>query len=338
MLYFIAKPLREIHSLKNSQERTKTFCTYNNKKPWFTAKLRTLRQAKEEAYRSGDRVLYNTARNTLTKEIKVAKRCYTEKLKSSFSANDPASVWRGLQEITNYRRPSPHTAVNRQLADDLNVFYCRFETPTSTPITHSTIKQSSSPLPTPPPSLRICEEDVCQLFKKQKTKKAPGPDGVSPSCLKVCADQLTPIFTQIFNRSLELCEVPSCFKRSTIIPVPKKPAISGLNDYRPVALTSVVMKTFERLVLSHLKDITGPLLDPLQFAYRANRSADDAVNMGLHHILQHLDSPGTYARILFVDFSSAFNTIIPDILHSKLSQLTVPASTCQWITNFLTDR
>ena len=228
--------------------------------------------------------------------------------------------------------------MNRQLADDLNVFYCRFETPTSTPITHSTIKQSSSPLPTPPPSLRICEEDVCQLFKKQKTKKAPGPDGVSPSCLKVCADQLTPIFTQIFNRSLELCEVPSCFKRSTIIPVPKKPAISGLNDYRPVALTSVVMKTFERLVLSHLKDITGPLLDPLQFAYRANRSADDAVNMGLHHILQHLDSPGTYARILFVDFSSAFNTIIPDILHSKLSQLTVPASTCQWITNFLTDR
>ncbi|KAI3364857.1 hypothetical protein L3Q82_001043 [Scortum barcoo] len=60
--------------------------------------------------------------------------------------------------------------------------------------------------------------------------------------------------------------------------------------------------------------------------------------MGLHYILQHLDSPGTYARILFVDFSLAFNTIIPDILHSKLSQLTVPAPTCQWISNFLTDR
>lgn len=97
------------------------------------------------------------------------------------------------------------------------------------------------------------------------------------------------------------------------------------------------MKSFERLVLTHLKDITGPLLDPLQFAYRANRSVDDAVNMGLHHILQHLDSPGTYARILFVDLSSAFNTIIPELLLTKLTQLTVPASTCQWITNFLTD-
>ncbi|KAK3522788.1 hypothetical protein QTP86_034647, partial [Hemibagrus guttatus] len=69
--------------------------------------------------------------------------------------------------------------------------------------------------------------------------------------------------------------------------------------------------SFERLVLAYFKDITGLLLDPLQFAYRANRSVDDAVNMGLHYILQHLDKPGTYARILFVDFSSAFNTIIP---------------------------
>ncbi len=43
-------------------------------------------------------------------------------------------------------------------------------------------------------------------------------------------------------------------------------------------------------------------------------------------------------RILFVDFSSAFNTIIPSILLPKLTQLSVPTSVCQWITSFLTDR
>ncbi|TWW75992.1 hypothetical protein D4764_13G0006540 [Takifugu flavidus] len=123
-----------------------------------------------------------------------------------------------------------------------------------------------------------------------------------------------------------------------MVPVPKKPRITGLNDYRPVALTSVVMKSLERLTLPHLKSITTPLLDPLQFAYRANRSVDDAVNLALHSILQHLDSPGTYARILFVDFSSAFNTIRPALLQDKLSQLSVPASLCRWITHFLTDR
>ncbi|KAF7651059.1 hypothetical protein LDENG_00116650, partial [Lucifuga dentata] len=160
----------------------------------------------------------------------------------------------------------------------------------------------------------------------------------SPSTLKHCADQLSPVFTDIFNTSLETCHLPACFKSSTIIPIPKKPRTTGLNDYRPTALTSVVMKSFEHLVLSHLKAITDPLLDPLQFTYRANRSVDDAVNMALHFILQHLDSLGTYARILFVDFSSAFNTIIPALLQDKLSQLNVPDSTCRWITDFLSDR
>ncbi|KAK0131054.1 hypothetical protein N1851_034264 [Merluccius polli] len=80
---------------------------------------------------------------------------------------------------------------------------------------------------------------------------------------------------------------------------------------------------------THLKTITGPLLGPLQFAYRANRSVDDAVNLALHYILQHLDSAGTYTRILFVDFSSAFNTIIPALPQDKLSQLSVPDPTCR---------
>ncbi len=107
-----------------------------------------------------------------------------------------------------------------------------------------------------------------------------------------------------------------------------------------MALTSVAMKSFERLVLAYLKDTTGPLLEPLQFAYRTNRSVDDAVpsTQGPHFILQHLDRPGTYVRILFVDFSSAFNTFVPSLLQPKLTQLSVPASVCQWITSFLTDR
>uniref|UniRef100_A0AAQ6IJQ8 Reverse transcriptase domain-containing protein n=1 Tax=Anabas testudineus TaxID=64144 RepID=A0AAQ6IJQ8_ANATE len=314
---------------------TKTVHTFNNNKPWFTPNLRKLRQAKEEAYRSGDRSLYRQARNRLTKEIKAAKRSYGEKLQNNLSLNDPASVWRGLQHITNYRKPSPHPEASKHLADDLNNFYCRFEKNHLTPPGH-TIGLPASPnihtLPSsdPLPALKICEEDVCSILQRQKIRKATGPDG-----LKVCAGQLVPIFTQIFNRSLQLFTGPNCFRQSTIVPLPKKSTITSLNDYRPVALTSVVMKSFERLVMNHLKDITDPLLDPLQFAYRKNRSADDAVNLGLHYILQHLDLSGTYVRILFVDFSSAFNTITPGIFDHKLTQLTVPA---KWIRSFLTDR
>ena len=51
------------------------------------------------------------------------------------------------------------------------------------------------------------------------------------------------------------------------------------------------------------------LLDPLQFAYRTKRSVEDASLSMLNVILEHLERRGSYARILFVEFSSAFNTI-----------------------------
>ncbi|KAI3354980.1 hypothetical protein L3Q82_004776 [Scortum barcoo] len=70
--------------------------------------------------------------------------------------------------------------------------------------------------------------------------------------------------------------VPTCFKETIIVPVPKKTKILSLNDDRPVALTSTIMKCFERLVSSSVKlFITSSIpdsLDPLQFAYRPNRS------------------------------------------------------------------
>lgn len=58
---------------------------------------------------------------------------------------------------------------------------------------------------------------------------------------------LSTVLSKIKVKTLKKDEMFS-FKRSTIIPIPKKPKIRGLNHVRPVALTSVAMKSFERLV------------------------------------------------------------------------------------------
>ncbi|KAK1806283.1 hypothetical protein P4O66_000152 [Electrophorus voltai] len=92
------------------------------------------------------------------------------------------------------------------------------------------------------------ESDVRRVFIRVNTRKAVRPDGICGRVLKDCADQLAPVFTDIFNLYVTLGTVPSSFKRFTIVPVPKKPRPSGHNDYRPVAFTSVVMKCFEKLV------------------------------------------------------------------------------------------
>jgi hypothetical protein len=108
------------------------------------------------------------------------------------------------------------------------------------------------------------------------------------------------------------------FQADTIVPVPKEAKITCLNDYRPRALTSVAMKCFERLVMAHINSILPDTLDPLQFAYLPNRSTDDAISIVLHTVLSHLDKRNTYMRMLFIDYSSALNTIVPSKLLTKL--------------------
>ena len=135
--------------------------------------------------------------------------------------------------------------------------------------------------------------DVSKTFKQVNIHKAARPDGLPGCVLWACADQLAGVFTNIFNMSLIESVIPICFKQTTIVPEPKNTKATCLNYYRPLALTSVAMKCFERLVMAHINTIILETLDPLQFAYRPNRSTDDAISIALHTALSHLDKRNT---------------------------------------------
>lgn len=108
--------------------------------------------------------------------------------------------------------------------------------------------------------------------------------------------------------------------------VPKVGRPADLHDYRPVALTPHMMKTLERLILRLLRPQTLHTLDPLHFGYREHMGVDDAVVYMLHRAHSYLNEPRSEVRILFLDFSSAFNTIQPSLLREKLELMGVEAS------------
>ena len=87
--------------------------------------------------------------------------------------------------------------------------------------------------------------------------------------------------------------------------------------------------------MAHINTIISETLDPLQFAYA---STDDAISIALHTALSHLDKMNTYVRMLFIDYSSAVNTIVPSKLINKLKTLGLKTSLCNWILDFVMGR
>ena len=90
--------------------------------------------------------------------------------------------------------------------------------------------------------------------------------------------------------------------------------------------------------MRRLLEYTQPHQDPYQFAYMANRSTEDAINTLLHEAYKHLERPKSYVRVLFLDFSSAFNTIQPHLMMEKLMRMDVNPALIQWVHSFLTGR
>ncbi|KAK3518362.1 hypothetical protein QTP86_018292, partial [Hemibagrus guttatus] len=283
-------------------------------------------------HRAGDKEALRTARAKLSRAIREAKRMHAQRIHSHFQdCRDSRYMWQGIQAITNYKTTSSACDSDASLLDALNEFYTRFEAQNNV-AARKTIPPQNDQV------LCLSTADVKRTLCRVNPWKSAGPDNIPGRVLRECAEQLADVFTDIFNISLSSTVVPTCLKTMAIVPVPKKSTVSCLNDYRPVALTLIVMKCFKRLVMRHIKTDLPPSLDPLHFAYCLNRSTDDAITTILCLSLTHLDNKDTYARMLFIDFSSAFNTIIPQHLIEKLSLLGLNTSLCNWILDFLTGR
>ncbi len=153
---------------------------------------------------------------------------------------DVGELFVGESNITGFKGNKPATVnIAASLPDELNTFYARFEADNTARTESAAAAAAEEVSP-----LTLSVADVTRSFKRVNIRKAVGPDGIPGRVLKACAFQLAGVFTDIFNLSLSLSVVPSCFKKSTIVSIPKKNKITCLNDWRPVALTPHLQQVF----------------------------------------------------------------------------------------------
>ena len=313
---------------------------FGNNKPWVTNEMKILLKEKRKAYYKQNRSEQNNVCKKVNNKIKECKRMYKEKLESKFNSGDSKGMWDGLKKIVGYKDKQIPISIDKgreqTYADDLNKFYCRFDSQDFTEDINKIkmdLLKDSDDCP-----FQIEQFVVLKSFLSLKPNKACGPDDIKPFVLKTFARELSGIYTYIFNMSIRLKRLPVLWKLSKIIPVPKSNNVKELNDLRPIALTSTLVKVLERIVMNNILPTCQPYLDPLQFAYRANRGVEDAILCFTQNLYKHIDSPKCYVRTLFIDFSSAFNTIQPHLLLPKLLNMNINKSICLWILDFLTQR
>ena len=325
---------------------TKEVKIFPNNKPYYISKsLKHTINEKKIAFMTKSKVERKEVQKKVTAGIREGKKEYKEKVEKKFEQGEMREAWDGLKILTGQKKVRDSTCgltegEREEFSNRLNDFYCRFErddlgAELDDVLTGLREKISEGGHTE---DFEIDGRSVEKQFRLINPRKACGPDNLCGKVLKFCSAELSFVFSVLFSWSMKDHIVPALWKNSLICPVPKNRSPSELNDYRPVALTSIVMKCFEKLVLQKLLSQTHPHTDPYQFAYRQNRSTDDATISLIHNALSHLDKPGSYVRILFVDFSSAFNTIQPHLMALKLLALNVNPHLILWICSFLLNR
>ena len=232
---------------------------FPNQKPWINCRVRCMLHACTTVFIFGNQTEYKAAKCGLRRAITDAKRQYKEKLGGFYSSADFGQMWQGLQQITEYRNTTSIISSSDSLPDDLINFYSHFE------ITRDITGRSHHTWPTQPSASHpptVSSVQVLKTLNRINHCKATGSDNIPGQALRTCANELADVFTSIFNLPLIQSTVPSCFKTTTIVPLPKKSPPTCLNNYRPIALTPIIMKCFERVILADIKSTMLDTLDP----------------------------------------------------------------------------
>lgn len=316
----------------------KEICIYPNNKPWVTKSVKNSIIQRNICFKQGDVTQYKVLQKQVKRELKLARLNYKDKVEHMLSTGNTRPAWEGVKSMMGMNSKKSHISLNGKpdvdLSNDLNVFYNRFNihdfSQERDVFKNAIIEQNI---------VNVDKDMVLKLFRGVRERTSPGPDGIGGRIIKNCAVQLADIFCFIFNKSLCLHKVPRIWKESIIVPVPKNNVPKSLNEFRPIALTSLIMKSFERIVKDALMTMVQANLDPFQFAYRPGRGVDDAISTLLNMIFSHLEGTKTFVRLVFIDFSSAFNCIQPHILAESLKSVhnIDPGLIC-WLMDFLMER
>ena len=184
-------------------------------------------------------------------------------------------------------------------------------------------------------------EEQCTF---QHTDSAPGCDAILPIFLKHAGKALYAALASVFTYSWRYAVLPQQWTEANVMALYKgKGARSDPASYRPISMTSIIVRTFEHLVQ---KRLSAPLeaasfFHPLQFGFRKHHSTLDAINYLQYNTRAQYILTGTTIRTcptLFLDIQKAFDRVWHPKLLQEVERAGITGRAWRWLHAFLSRR
>ena len=192
------------------------------------------------------------------------------------------------------------------------------------------------------PPFIFTSRDLDEALKKMKRKGAPGPDDIPPSFLKELGPKGREELLHILNTSFSYASVPQSWRNAIIIPLLKagKPA-TQLSSFRPISLTSCIVKVLERMLASRIYDLAESKhwFSDLQAGFRKGRSCVDQILRIVHGISDGFQkNPMQRSVLALLDLSKAYDKVWQQKLILSMHHAGVPLNILRWVSAFLGNR
>ena len=214
---------------------------------------------------------------------------------------------------------------------------------------HSVYTQEDPSSATPDPdgtplpdmdNITVTEQGVKKLLQKSNPQKATGPDMIPARLLRECSEELAPILTIVFNRTLQTGCVPEDSKQANVSAVfTKDQRYNPAANYRPVSLTCLCCKMLEHIITSSIMKHVDhhQIFSDCQHGFWTRRSCETQLVTLINDLSSSLDR-GDQTDMLILDFSKAFDRVPHKRLLRKLHYYGIRGHLHSWITSFPTGR
>jgi len=140
---------------------------------------------------------------------------------------------------------------------------------------------------------------------------------------------------------LALGYIPESWREVLVmfIPKPGRVTYDKASSYRPISLTSFVMKVLERLCDRYIRDVILRVkpLHRNQHAYLSGKSVDTAMHQVVHELEKNMGHD-KLTLAAFIDLEGAFNKVTFRAINAALRRFGVERTLIRWIMAMLSNR